>query len=340
MKIDIYAHIMPRKYVDRLAKHISNKASEVYESIRTLWNLEERFQIMDKYGDMMQVLTPTGPPVELVTQPKESSELAKLYNDEMAELVAKYPSRFVAATACLPMNNIDAALEEGHRAITELGFKGIMIHTPIYDSGPTITKPLDLPELMPLYQMMSGYDLPIWLHPIREPSMPDYTIENESKYGIYHIFGWPYETTVAMTRLVFSGVLKKYPDLKIITHHCGAMVPYLAERVTGLYEYHGVRRRAKFAEKLSRPPTEYFRMFYNDTAIYGNTPALMCAYAFFGIKRLLFGTDVPWDAELGNRYTRDTIDAIEHMDIPNSEKEEIFQGNARALLNLGIIKNR
>lgn len=333
MRIDIYSHIMPRKYLDAVYKYLPEERRHIYESVHTLWNIDERLQIMDEYADLVQVLTPSGPPLELIAQPEEASELAKLYNDEMAQLVARYPDRFVAAVACLPMNNIDAALEETRRAIVELGFKGIFIQTPIYDGSPKITKPMDLPEFMPLYEMMARYNLPIWIHPFGLSSMADYTTEDESRYGIYHVFGWPYDTTAAMTRLVFSGILERYQNLKIITHHCGALVPYLADRIRGIYEYYEVTLKAKISN-LSRPPIEYFRMFYNDTALYGNTPALMCAYAFFGAEHLLFGTDMPYGTEQGSKYIRDTIQAIEQMGIPDSEKKKIFGDNAKSLLNL------
>lgn len=346
MKIDIYSHIQPRKYLDTLLKlvetdhkHLSTRF-RVIESTRSLWNLDERFRIMDKYGDLVQVLVPTGPPPELLAKPGDVGGLVKLYNDEIAELVEKYPDRFVAAVACLPLNNPEAALKEAHRAITELGFKGVLVDSPIFDYSAEKTKPIDLPEYMPLYEMMSNYDLPIWIHPRRQSSVSDYTTEKESKYFIYHCFGWPYETTVAMTRLVFSGVLETYPTLKLITHHCGAMVPYFADRIERLYGYMGAHGQKGFMEKLRRPPIEYFKQFYNDTALYGNTAGLMCGYAFFGIDHLLFGTDMPYDAEQGDQYTRETIHAVKQMNIPEFEKERIFKDNAITLLHLNTAKGK
>ena len=340
MKIDIYTHIQPRKYLDELLKVVETHHKHlltrfrVIESTRSLWNLDERFRVMDKYEDLVQVLVPTGPPVELLAQPKDVTRLVKLYNDEIAELVQKYPDRFIAAVACLPLNDVDAALEEAQRAITDLGFKGILVDSPIYDNSSEKTKPIDLPEYMPLYEMMSTYDLPIWIHPRRESSVSDYTTEKESKYFIFHCFGWPYETTVAMARLVFSGVLETYPALKLITHHCGAMIPFFADRIERLYGYMWAHGQKGFMEKLRRPPIEYFRQFYNDTALYGNTAGLMCGYAFFGIDHLLFGTDMPYDAEQGDQFTRETIQAVKQMNISDLEKEKIFNGNALDLLNL------
>jgi len=330
LKIDIYPHILPLKYKQVLEKKAKGNfyLREVNDATPTLWDLCARFRILDKYENVKQVLTLASPPVEKIVGSKDAVWLSKMANEEMAELVAKYPHYFVAAVACLPMNDVAAALKETDRAIKELGFKGVQVYTPMND------KPLDHPAFMPLYEKMAQYDLPIWIHPARGRETPDYKTEDHSKYWIFSVFGWPYETTAAMTRLVFSGVLQKYPNLKFITHHCGGMLPYFAERMTKGHDYAEVRLKAKFKQGLSKPPIEYFRMFYADTALYGHTPGLMCGYAFFGAAHMLFGTDMPYDSGNGDRYIRDTIDAIEKMDIPLSEKAAIFEGNARSLLHL------
>jgi predicted TIM-barrel fold metal-dependent hydrolase len=139
-----------------------------------------------------------------------------------------------------------------------------------------------------------------------------------------------------MTRLVFSGVLEKYPNLKFVTHHCGSMVPYLEQRIIGAYDHAEMLRGAKYKNALRKPPIDYFKMFYYDTAIYGSTAGLMCAYAFCGAERLLFATDFPYDSQLGERYTRQTIQSIERMDISELEKKKIFEDNARKLFRLPI----
>ncbi|MFH1235727.1 MAG: amidohydrolase family protein, partial [Parcubacteria group bacterium] len=146
--------------------------------------------------------------------------------------------------------------------------------------------------------------------------------------------GWPYETTLGMARLVYGGVLARYPDLKFITHHAGAMVSFMADRIEGSCDWYEMALNAKFTKRFPKRPIDYFRLFYNDTAVYGNAPALMCAYSFFGADRLLFGTDFPYDAECGDAYTRKTIHAIEAMDVSDSEKEKIFAGNARRILKI------
>jgi uncharacterized protein len=266
--------------------------------------------------------------VETVFGPEEALELAKIANDGLADLVDQYPDRFVAGVACLPMNDMEAALRELDRAINELNLKGVQIFSPIND------KPLDHPDFLPLYERMSQYDLPIWIHPQRDRSFFDYRTEDHSRFWIFSMFGWPYETTAAMTRLVFSGVLEKYPNLKFITHHCGGMLPYFADRMEGGQDFAEVRLGAKFKRPLSKSPTEYFKMFYADTALYGSPAGLMCGYSFFGADHLLFGTDMPYDSEGGDKYVRKTIEAIEKMGLPESDQRKVFEGNARRLLKL------
>jgi predicted TIM-barrel fold metal-dependent hydrolase len=330
LKIDAYSHIVPAKYKEALYKVAPKDCDRKVSRVPALYDVERRFRIMDKYEEVVQVLTLAWPAVEEIADSEKAVDLARLANDEMAELVFRYPDRFVAAIACLPMNNIDAALKEVDRAINDLRFRGVQVYTPIND------KPLDALEFMPLYEKMSQYNLPILIHPMRSPDYPDYRTEAASKYGIYSIFAWPYETTIAMTRLVFSGVLERYSNLKMVTHHCGGMVPYFEQRIKvfhDLFEMLGY----KYKLGLTKAPIDYFKMFYSDTAIQGNTPALMCAYAFCGPDHLLFGADMPLgDSQLGYRNYGLTISAIKQMNISDVEKTKIFEENARKLFQLPI----
>ena len=335
IKIDAFSHITPAKYLEALRKASSKvgarKVAPTQPLSQPLYDLEYRFRIMDKYDGLVQVLTLGFPAIEDVTDSEKAVGLAKLANDEMAELVLKYPDRFVAALAYLPMNNMDAALREADRAINDLKFRGVYVNSHV--NG----KPLDSAEFMPLYEKMSQYNLPIYIHPHRNKDFADYRTEKESKYDINSVFGWLYDTTVAMTRLVFSGILERYPNLKIVTHHCGAMVPYFHERIVQHYSKNEMVYGVRYMKGLTKAPIDYFKMFYTDTAIHGNTPALMCAYNFYGTDHLLFAADMPLgDREFGTRSYRQTINAIEEMDIIDGEKKKIFEDNARRLLRLPI----
>jgi predicted TIM-barrel fold metal-dependent hydrolase len=314
MIIDIFNHIEPMTYVEAAGRH--NSVNPL------ILDVERRLRIMDRFGDYMQVLTVGG--FHAYTHGDKAVELAQVANDGVAELVAKYPEWFAAGVASLPLKDMDAALRETDRAIMELKFRGVEIW------AHRDREPLDSEHYFPLYEKLSEYNLPIWIHPMRKPD-PDYSCEKESKYQIWSIFGWPFETTIAMARMVFSGVFERFPNLKFITHHCGAMVPYFASRIDCL----GNLMR-DYNENLSRPLLDYFRMFYADTALEGGKAALECAYDFFGAKHMLFGTDMPMDSRIGVNSIAMAIQAIEGMDIPSEDKKRIFERNARQLLRLPI----
>ena len=333
MKIDIFTHIIPPKYKEALLKKAdqrfySENWDKVIEATPALSDLDNRFRVLEKYDGLSQVLTLASPALEESATPENAIYLAKLANDEMAELTIKYPDKFIAAVACLPLNDIEAALLEAERAINDLKFKGVQLYTPA--GG----KALDSPEFLLLYEEMSRYDLPIWIHPARGRSVPDYRSEDHSRYYMYQMFGWPYETTAAMVRLVFSGVMDKYPGIKFITHHCGAMIPFFSERLVIGQDYAEANLKAKWKRALKKPPIDYFRMFYADTALNGNSAALNCGYSFFGAEHMVFATDFPYDNENGERFTREVIRAVESMALSPEQREMIFQGNARRLLHL------
>jgi len=260
----------------------------------------------------------------LKAENEKAAELAKQANDELAELVLKYRDRFCGPVATLALNNVDEALKEADRAINDLKMRGVYIHTPVDE------KPLDNPEFWPLYEKMEKYDLPIVIHPMRKEDHPDFLTEKVSKYFISSLFGWPYDTTTAMARLVFSGVMQKHPNLKILTHHLGGMVPFYSERIKQFTQ-------SRLPPGLRKDAIDYFKMFYADTGIYGNPSALKCGFDFFGRDHIVFGVDFPLgDIEHGTRNYRQTINAIEEMGITEADKKLIYEDNARNLMHLPV----
>ena len=334
MKIDIFPHIFPRPFHDRMMS-LSERAGFMQKRVReipVLVDLDLRLRIMDQFPGYQQVSTLASPPLEAFGDPKQSPELARIANDGMAELVAKYPDRFVAFAASLPMNNPDACVQEIDRAVKQLGARGVQIFSNV--NG----RPLDQPEFRPLFERMAQHDLPIWLHPTRPATFPDYPVETKSRYEMWWVFGWPYETSVAMGRLVFAGIFDALPNLKIITHHMGAMIPYFEGRVGPGLDQLGARTPEPDSDlvkhRLQRRPLDYFRMFYGDTALFGAVAPLECGLAFFGIDHILFGSDMPFDPEKGPGFIRETIRAVDAMSIAPSDREKIYSGNARRLLKL------
>jgi predicted TIM-barrel fold metal-dependent hydrolase len=291
--------------------------------------------MMKKFSGYQQVLTLSLPAIEFLAGPEESPALARLANDGMAEIVASHPDQFPAFVASLPMNNVPAALAEMDRAITKLGAKGVQIFTNV--NG----RPMDDPEFYPVFERcVRKYDLPIWLHPVRTSKFPDYPVESKSKYEIWWLFGWPYETSACMARIVFSGMLQKLPDMKIITHHLGAMAPYFDERIGLGMDQMGARTSDEdygaLLKRLGKRPLDYFRMFYGDTAVNGSAPAIRCGLDFFGPERVLFGTDCPFDPEGGPAFIRESIRAINSLKLTPAVRNKVYHGNAVKMLRLKL----
>lgn len=333
--IDIFNHFMPKAYLDRLGDLIpGHVALTAFPRLETLWDVEARLRLLDEFADLQQVLSLANPPLELIAAPDRTPELARLANDALAELCRKHPDRFPAFIASLPMNNIDASLAEIDRAVSGLGARGIQLFTNV--AG----RPLSAPEFRPIFQRMAAHDLPVWVHPMRGPNFPDYASETASEAEIWFSFGWPYETSACMTRLIYSGIFDELPQLKIITHHMGGMIPYFAGKINlGFRQiFFGTPQRNPAAEDagLSKPPMHYFKLLYADTALNGEVAPTRCGHAFFGTASCLFATDAPFDAEQGRGLIANTIKAVEALPVTAAEREQIFAGNARALLNLPV----
>jgi predicted TIM-barrel fold metal-dependent hydrolase len=137
---------------------------------------------------------------------------------------------------------------------------------------------------------------------------------------------------------VFAGLFDRFPDLKIITHHMGAMAPYLEGRLGPGWDQLGARTSDEdysvVLKTLKRRPLDYFRMFYADTALFGAYDATVCGLRFFGADRVLFASDSPFDPEKGPMYIRETIAIIDRLPITAEERERIYWGNAVRLLKL------
>jgi predicted TIM-barrel fold metal-dependent hydrolase len=168
--------------------------------------------------------------------------------------------------------------------------------------------------------------------------MPDYRTEQKSKYEIWWTFGWPYETSTAMARLVFSGIMDRLPDLKVLAHHLGAMIPYFEGRVGPGWDQLGKRTSdedlTQVLTRLKKRPFDYFKDFYADTAVFGSRPATVCGLDFYGADRVLFASDCPFDPERGPGYIRDTIAIIEGLQLSPGDRDKICFGNAERLLGI------
>ncbi|MGG2199923.1 MULTISPECIES: amidohydrolase family protein [Paenibacillus] len=151
-------------------------------------------------------------------------------------------------------------------------------------------------------------------------------------------FGWPYETSAAMARLVFSGIMDRLPQLKLLAHHMGAMVPYFEGRVGPGWDQLGKRTSDEdltlVLKGLKRRPFDYFKDFYADTAVFGSRAATLCGLEFYGADKVLFASDSPFDPEKGVGYIRDTITVLNSIDLSMEDREKICYRNAGKLFGL------
>jgi predicted TIM-barrel fold metal-dependent hydrolase len=334
MKIDVFNHFFPKLFFDRyIAGGAAGKdMGKRMASVKAAVDLDERFRLLDEFGDVRQVLTIAQPPLEAIANPETSPALARMANDGLAELVTKYPDRFIAFGASLPLNNTDACLREIERSVEQLGARGVLIYTNVNGA------PLDRPELQPIFDEVARRDIVVFLHPARGSRFPDYSTEDRSLYEIWWMLGWPYETSAAMSRLVFSGLFDRHPGIKILTHHMGGMLPYFSGRAALGWDQLGVRTSdadyISLRQSMKKRPVDYFREFYADTALFGGASATACGIDFFGADRCLFASDTPFEPSPGI-FIRETIRAIESLGLSQRDKDKIYRGNAERLLKLG-----
>ncbi|HEY5896167.1 MAG TPA: amidohydrolase family protein [Burkholderiales bacterium] len=335
MKIDAFTHIFPKRYWDRMLQVYPN-GRDMHKRVRaipSIMDLDVRFRIMDEFGDdYRQILSIGSPPIEAFGDPATTIEMAKIANDGMAELVERHPERFAGFIASLPMNDINASVAEAKRAIEKLGAWGVQVFSNI--NG----RPLYRPDTLPLFDLMSKYDLPMWMHPARGADVSDYRGESKSHYEIWWTLGWPYETSVAMAHMVFGGLFDRHPGFKLITHHMGGMIPYFEGRVGPGWDVLGARTSDEdyrpiiaHMTKQGMRPVDYFRRFYADTALFGALEATKCGLGFFGVNRCVFASDAPFDPEGGSMYIRDTIRIIDRLDLSPAERHALYEGNVKRL---------
>lgn len=333
--LDAFNHFFPSALWQRMLtlEGAGRNIGKRMQGVPCIHDLDERFRVMDMFQDYRQVISLGMPPVEAMGDPATTPELARMGNDGLADLCARYPERFPAYLASLPMNNPEAAAAEVDRVFGQnTGAVGVQIHTNVNGA------PLDDARFFPIFEAAAKHDRPVFLHPSRGEEMPDYLTEDRSRYEIWWTFGWPYETSAAMARLVFSGMMDKLPNLKVLAHHLGAMVPYFEGRVGPGQDQLGKRTSSEdlslVLKGLKKRPFDYFKDFYADTAVFGSRPATICGLEFYGVDKVLFASDCPFDPERGPGYIRDTIAVLNSLDLPKDDMEKICFRNAQKLFRI------
>jgi len=332
--IDAFNHFFPKALWERI-QSLEGAGKDIgkrMQGVPCIYDLDTRFRVMDEFENYTQIISLGMPPLEAMGDGQTALDLARIGNDGQAELVSKYPDRFAGFVAALPMDTPEAAAREAERSFKELGANGVQIHSNVNGA------PLDEERFFQIFEVCAKHGKPVLLHPSRNASMPDYATETKSKYEIWWTFGWPYETSAAMARLVFSGFMDRLPELKVVAHHMGAMVPFFEGRVGPGWDQLGKRTSDEdltlVLKRLKKRPLDYFKDFYADTAVFGSKAATLCGLEFYGSDRVLFASDSPFDPEKGPGYIRDTLRILNSLDLSNEDMEKICFRNAQALFGL------
>lgn len=299
-KIDAYAHILPAKYYQKMLSVEPNIPNMFpFIKIKTLVDLDER---LTKWPDQntKQVISLANISPEDFTDSKTSAELCQSANEELSNLVDQHPGKFAGAVAILPMNNIEAACKVISSIKDDENLVGAQIFTR------HLGKSIADKEFRPVLAQAAKLHVPLWIHPIFDARKPDNNL----------VFSWEYELSQAMLQLVQSDLFQDYPNLKIIIHHAGAMVPFFSGRIDHI---------------LDEKHAQDFKKFYVDTAILGNTPALKLAIDYYGIDHVLFGTDAPF-AVMPSGADQIITQAINNLTISDKDKQKIFHDNYYSLI--------
>jgi predicted TIM-barrel fold metal-dependent hydrolase len=326
MVIDAYAHVFPMRLIDALAEVSASaelgalraQSSYLYDDVR-------RVAYMDANGFDIQVLVLARPPVWLGMERQDVHRLTRVANDSIAEFAGRRPDRFIGV-GVIPVVD-DVMMAEFERVHSELGLKGVLIFSNI--DG----KPLDDPSMWPLYERAAATGVPLWIHPQHANLYPWI-----GRDVLDRTLAWPFDTSLAMARLVYGGVFEKYPDIKFVTHHMGGMIPYFAARIDAFArsvapQYARLGIGGSAGPQLTGAAIDHFRRFHNDTVSNGSAESLAMAIHFFGVDHILFGTDFPFGPEDGS-WAVDELRAVAAVDITPHEREKILHGNAQRLLGL------
>jgi aminocarboxymuconate-semialdehyde decarboxylase len=326
MIIDFHNHYYPDAYLRELGRGGSRARLETDAQGRLLLHypgdynvivaghrdLDERIRVMDEAGIDVQAISLTTPGVH-IEDAARGIELARLVNDEFAAAASRYPGRF-APLAALPLQDPAASVIELERAVG-MGHRGALFFSNI--NGRT----LDEDAYFPLWQRIAELDVPAFIHPTNPSALGQ--LED---YRLTALMGFQFDTTAAVTRLIFAGVLERLPTLKLVVGHLGGTIPFLAERVERGYEAYPECR-----ERISRPPSEYFRRLFIDTVNF-NPAALRLGLDFAGPDRIVLGTDFPH--QVG--YIDRALDAVRNMPVTDDERARILGGNAARLLGITV----
>jgi len=321
--IDVHNHFYPPEYLDALraggsvvrittdreGNPLLHYPGDYNVAVPGHREIEYRQEVLEREGVTTQVLTLTTPGTH-VESPRRAVELARLVNDAFARIVADRAPRF-AALATLPLNDPRASVVELRRAVEELRLPGAMLFSNV--NGVALSDE----RFWPLYEAADGFGAVLHIHPTSPVG-----VEAMTEYWLMPLVGFPFDTTLAAAKLVFSGVAERFPRIQWVLSHLGGAVPYLAERLDrGFHAFRDCRAH------ITRPPSEYLKTWYYDTVNFDRR-ALALAIEFAGARHVLAGSDYPH--QIGS--IRSMLESIQGLEITDSDKSAILGGNASELV--------
>ena len=297
-KIDVFAHVLLPNYYGKMLNIDSTiPESYAFTNIESLKDLSVRRKLWN--GTTKQIVSYANINAEDYCNPKDAAKLCREANEELINSVRENNDMFPYGIGMLPFNNIDEALNILDEIASSKELVGVQVFTR------HLGKSIADKEYLPILKKCASLGLFVLLHPVFDPRKPDNNI----------VFSWEYELSLAMLDLVNAGIFKECPNIKIIVHHAGAMVPYFAGRI----------------DNIMKDKKDDFKKFYVDTAILGNTKALELAVSYFGIDKVLYGTDAPFGI-MPNGATKEIESAINELPFSDEKKEKIYSKNLRKLL--------
>jgi predicted TIM-barrel fold metal-dependent hydrolase len=332
--IDAHTHFSPQMYMSKI-KNASTAGERQVELLMReqlahkphASSLEMRIADLDKYKIDYEVATmqPTLDPNLLPVKDDALDEYCRLANDSLAQMMNDSKGRIYCLGAIPIKASRDIAIGEMRRAIKDLGLKGFFVLSNIDGI------PVDNFDVV--WSEASKLGVPVWIHPADGPKSQCRPYEDE--YDLLHVLGWPYETSLLLTRLVVSGVMDKYPNLNVVSHHLGGMIPYLAGRMAESYDGKTIAKPDQTPAKLARPSVlDYFKKFFYDTAVGGSEAAIKCCIETFGVESVVFATDYPWGPDHGRSRLASYPGKIRSLGLSKADEEKIFSGNVSKILKL------
>ena len=298
-KIDIFAHVLLPRYYEKMLS-IDSTIPTIYSftNIESLKDMNVRRHLWNK--ETKQIISYANINAEDYCDSKVSAELCRDANQELIECIKENSDMFPYGIGMVPFNNVKEALKTLDEINNSKELIGIQVFT--RHLGKSIA---DL-EFRPILKKCAELNLLVLLHPVFDNRKPDNNI----------VFSWEYELSQAMMQLVESNIFEECPNIKIIVHHAGAMIPFFAGRI----------------ENILKDKKDDFKKFYVDTAILGNSKALELTIDYFGIGHVLYGTDAPFGI-MPNGATIEIEKAINILPISNEDKEKIYNQNLNKLIS-------